>query len=57
MKWLFQRLSEASTWAGFAALIPSVIGLVADRNNPAAWGAAATGVAAVLVKEKGHPDA
>ena len=54
MKWFISRLKEPSTWAGFALIAPSIASLAVDKNNPAAWGQAAGGLAAVLVKEKGE---
>lgn len=53
MKWFVNRLSEPSTWAGFAGLIPSLFSLFAGGVTPAGIGGAVAGVAAVLMKEKG----
>jgi hypothetical protein len=53
MKWLANRLREPSTWAGFAALIPSVLTLMANPT-PAAIGGVVAGTAAVLMKEKAN---
>lgn len=52
MKWLTARLSEPSTWAGLAGLIPSAFAL-ATNPTPAAIGGFVAGTAAVLMKEKG----
>lgn len=53
MKWLISRLSEPSTWAGFAGLIPSAAALFVSGVTPAAIGGLVSGIAAVLMKEKG----
>lgn len=53
MKWLLSRLAEPSTWAGLAAALPSIVSLAANTNNPAAWAAAAGGIAAALLPEQG----
>lgn len=52
MKWLFQRLSEPSTWAGLAGLLPAVLSMVSGGVTPAALGGLVAGTAAVLMKEK-----
>lgn len=52
MKWLLARLSEPSTWAGFAALIPTAFTLISSPLTPQALGAAVAGLAAVMMKEK-----
>lgn len=53
MKWLLSRLAEPSTWAGLAAALPSIVSLAANTNNPAAWAAAAGGIAAAVIPEQG----
>lgn len=52
MKWFMKRLSEPSTWAGLAGIIPSVFGMLATGVTPAAIGGVVAGVAAVLMQEK-----
>jgi hypothetical protein len=54
MKWFLERLREPSTWAGFAALIPAVLSMVATGVTPAALGGLVAGAAAVLIKEPGN---
>jgi hypothetical protein len=55
--WIKARLSEGSTWAGFAAIATGVAGVLA--TNPTAFstvgGAATTlfGVIAAILKDKG----
>lgn len=54
MKWFLNRMSEGSTWAGLAALLPTVLQVVATGQiTPAGVSAIVGGVAAVLIKEKG----
>lgn len=57
MKWLLARFAEPSTWAGLAAMVPSLAQVAADRTNPAAWSAIVGGLVAVLAPEKGAPSA
>lgn len=52
MNWLFNRLREPSTWAGFAGLIPAFFALTSQPLTPQIIGATVAGVAAVLMKEK-----
>jgi hypothetical protein len=52
MSWLKARFTEPSTWAGLAALIPTVYTVACTGLNSAAVGTLAAGVAAVLLKEK-----
>lgn len=52
MKWLKNRLSEPSTWAGFAGLIPTIFTLAAGPLTPQVIGATVASVAAVLMKEQ-----
>lgn len=54
MKWFIARMTEPSTWAGFAGLIPSLFSLFAGGVTPQAIGGTVAGVAAVLMKEKGQ---
>lgn len=50
---LLQRIREASSWAGIAALIHAVGALVASGGtDPAAWGTLAAGVAAIVIPER-----
>lgn len=54
MKWFISRLSEPSTWAGFAGLIPSLFAVASGPMTPQVIGGVVAGVAAVLMKEKGN---
>lgn len=54
MAWILKRLSEPSTYAGLASLIPSVFALVTAGVTPAGIGGVVAGVAAVLMQEKGN---
>ena len=54
MKWFLKRLSEPSTWAGFAGLIPAVVALVTTGLSPEGIGGVVAGVAAVLMREQGN---
>ena len=53
MKWLLARLSEPSTWVGFAALIPQLAPIVMGGSISAVGAATIVGgVAGVLIPEK-----
>lgn len=49
-QYLLQRMSEASTWAGLAAIMGTAVQAVATRD-PQAIAATVAGVVAVLVPE------
>lgn len=58
MKWFLGRMSEGTTWAGLAAILPSIIQVMASgRVTAEGVAAVAGGLAAVLIKEKGGADA
>ncbi len=54
MTWLKNRLSEPSTWAGLAGLIPMAAGLIAGPVTPQAIGGLVAALAAVFMREKGN---
>lgn len=54
MKWLLNRLTEPSTWAGLAGLLPAALSLGAGAPSPEMIGAFVAGLAAVLMKEQGR---
>ena len=50
---VFSRVTEASSWAGFAGVIHALAELVATQGtSPAAWGVLVAGVAAIIIPEK-----
>jgi hypothetical protein len=50
---MFERIKEASSWAGFAGLIHAIAELVATQGtSPQAWGVLIASVAAVVIPEK-----
>ena len=50
---MFQRIKEASSWAGIAGLIHAIAELVATQGaSPQAWGVLIASVAAVAIPEK-----
>lgn len=54
MSWLFERLSEKTTWLGLVGIL-SAVGVYMSpdlQNQLVALGIAASGVVAVIVKEK-----
>lgn len=55
MNWLFQRLTEGSTWAGIAAIVTPVVGAAAGQVSWQAVAAAAIPAAlAIATKEAGR---
>jgi hypothetical protein len=52
MGYLRKRFSEGSSYAGLSGLIPSLIGVLNDVHNAAAWGGLITGLLAILIPEK-----
>lgn len=53
MRWFKSRLSEPSTWAGLAGLLPMLFAAAAGPLTPQVIGGLVAGTAAVLMKEKG----
>jgi len=50
---MFERIFEASSWAGIAAVIHALGALVATQGaDAAAWGTLAAGIAAIVIPEK-----
>lgn len=47
------RIKEPSTWAGIGLVAQAVASLLADPRNVQAWASLITGVAAVLIRERG----
>lgn len=45
------RLKEASTWAGFSALLPSLQAVVMEPKNPLAWLGVVGGIIAIVRRE------
>lgn len=55
MKWLFERLSEGSTWAGLAAIVTPTVGAMAGQVSWQAVAAAAIPAAiAIATKDAGR---
>lgn len=48
------RIKEPSTWAGIGLIAQSVATLLADPSNVQAWASLATGVAAVMIRERSN---
>lgn len=53
MKWLLNRMSEGSTWAGLGLVAVQLLQNGVNVNSPAFWGSVAAGIAATLIKDKG----
>jgi hypothetical protein len=52
MGYLRKRFGEPSSMAGLSGLIPSLLGVISDVHNAAAWGGLITGLLAILIPEK-----
>jgi len=50
---LKNRLKEASTWAGFASLMPYCGKVAENPKNPVAWLGVLAGIVAIVTPEKG----